>query len=49
MPKVDVYDIEGKKVSTVELKDEIFGIIIRWKDYVIYWRKKFGSILYWFI
>ena len=26
MPKVDVYDIEGKKVSTVELKDEIFGI-----------------------
>ena len=26
MPKMDVYDIEGKKVSTVELKDEIFGI-----------------------
>ena len=26
MPKVDVYDIEGKKVSTVELKEEIFGI-----------------------
>lgn len=26
MPKIDVYDIEGKKVSTVELKDEIFGI-----------------------
>ncbi len=27
MPKVDVYDIEGKKVSTLELKEEIFGII----------------------
>jgi len=26
MPKVDVYNIEGKKVSTVDLKDEIFGI-----------------------
>ena len=26
MPKVDVYDIAGKKVDTVELKDEIFGI-----------------------
>ncbi len=26
MPKIDVYDIQGKKVSTVELKDEIFGI-----------------------
>ena len=26
MPKIDVYDIQGKKVSNVELKDEIFGI-----------------------
>ncbi len=26
MPKVDVYNIEGKKVSNVELKEEIFGI-----------------------
>ncbi len=26
MPKMDVYDIEGKKVSTVDLKEEIFGI-----------------------
>ena len=26
MSKVDVYDIAGKKVDTVELKDEIFGI-----------------------
>ncbi len=26
MPKIDVYDIEGKKVSDVELKEEIFGI-----------------------
>ena len=26
MPSIDVYNIEGKKVSTVELKDEIFGI-----------------------
>ena len=26
MPNMDVYDIQGKKVSTVELKDEIFGI-----------------------
>ena len=26
MPKVDVYDIQGKKVSTVDLKEEIFGI-----------------------
>ena len=26
MPKMDVYDIEGKKVSSVELKEEIFGI-----------------------
>jgi len=27
MPKVDVYDINGKKVSDIELKEEIFGII----------------------
>ena len=26
MPKIDVYNIEGKKVSNIELKDEIFGI-----------------------
>ena len=26
MPKIDVYDIEGKKVSTVDLKEEVFGI-----------------------
>ena len=26
MPKIDVYDIKGKKVSEVELKEEIFGI-----------------------
>ena len=26
MPNIDVYDIQGKKVSTVDLKDEIFGI-----------------------
>ena len=26
MPKVDVYDIAGKKVDTVELIDEVFGI-----------------------
>ena len=26
MPKVDVYNVEGKKVSDVELKEEIFGI-----------------------
>ena len=26
MPKIDVYNVEGKKVSSVELKDEIFGI-----------------------
>ncbi|MBO5478594.1 MAG: 50S ribosomal protein L4 [Clostridia bacterium] len=26
MPKVDVYNIEGKKVSDVELKEEVFGI-----------------------
>lgn len=26
MPKIDVYNIEGKKVSDVELKEEIFGI-----------------------
>ena len=26
MPKIDVYDIQGKKVSSVDLKDEIFGI-----------------------
>jgi len=25
MPKVDVYNIEGKKVSDIELKEEIFG------------------------
>ena len=27
MPKIDVYNVEGKKVSDIELKDEIFGII----------------------
>ena len=27
MPKIDVYDIEGKKVNDVELKEDIFGII----------------------
>ena len=26
MPKIDVYDINGKKVSEVELKEEVFGI-----------------------
>ena len=26
MPKVDVYDIEGKKVSDIELNEDIFGI-----------------------
>ncbi len=26
MPKVDVYDIEGKKVKTIELKEEVFGV-----------------------
>ena len=26
MPKIDVYDIEGKKVETIDLKEEIFGI-----------------------
>ena len=26
MPKIDVYNIEGKKVKQVELKEEIFGI-----------------------
>lgn len=27
MPKVDVYNIEGKKVQELELKEEVFGII----------------------
>ena len=27
MPKIDVYDIEGKKVKDIELKEDIFGII----------------------
>jgi len=27
MPKVDVYNIEGKKVSDIELQENIFGII----------------------
>ena len=27
MPKVDVYNVEGKKVKDVELKEEIFGIV----------------------
>lgn len=27
MPKIDVYNIEGKKVNEVELKEDIFGII----------------------
>ena len=27
MPKVDVYDIKGKKVSDIDLKEEIFGIV----------------------
>ncbi|MBR3696741.1 MAG: 50S ribosomal protein L4 [Clostridia bacterium] len=26
MPKVDVYDIKGKKVSDIELSEEVFGI-----------------------
>ena len=26
MPKIDVYDIKGKKVSEVELSEEVFGI-----------------------
>ena len=26
MPKIDVNDIEGKKVKTIELKEEVFGI-----------------------
>ena len=27
MPKVDVYDIKGKKVSEIDLNEEIFGIV----------------------
>ncbi len=27
MPKIDVYDVKGKKVSDLELKEEVFGII----------------------
>lgn len=27
MPKIDIYDIEGKKVNDVELNEDIFGII----------------------
>ena len=26
MPKIDVYDIQGKKVSDLELKESVFGI-----------------------
>ena len=26
MPKIDVYNIEGKKVSNIELADSVFGI-----------------------
>ncbi len=26
MPKIDVYNIEGKKVSTIDLNDNVFGI-----------------------
>ena len=26
MPKIDVYDVDGKKVSAIELKEEVFGI-----------------------
>ena len=26
MPTIDVYNVEGKKVSTVDLKEEIFGV-----------------------
>ena len=27
MPKIDVYNMEGKKVSDIDLKEEIFGIV----------------------
>ena len=27
MPKIDVYDIKGKKVSTIDLNENIFGIV----------------------
>ena len=27
MPKIDVYDIKGKKVSTLDLSEEVFGIV----------------------
>ncbi len=26
MPKIDVYDIDGKKVKSIDLKEEVFGI-----------------------
>ena len=26
MPKIEVYNVQGKKVSDLELKEEIFGI-----------------------
>ena len=26
MPKIDVYDVDGKKVKSMELKEEVFGI-----------------------
>ena len=29
MPKIDVYNVEGKKVSDIELNENIFGPIPR--------------------
>ena len=26
MPKIDVYDVNGKKVDTLELSEQVFGI-----------------------
>ena len=32
MPKIDVYNIEGKKVSDIELNENVFGIKPNEKD-----------------
>lgn len=36
MPKVDVYDIKGKKVSDIELADSVFGIEPNENQYMQY-------------
>ena len=40
MPSIDVYNVEGKKVKSVDLNEEVFGIEIQHHSLYFYAVKK---------